>query len=107
MAVVGMAANPSGAPAGRHRPGHMLPRHARGEVEGARGRAALPLPVEMSVADRHHGTRRFVTPTDSVAAARSNVAPEIFRAVTRTLLLDQTWQSSTNAMLLVSSEASA
>ena len=30
-----------------------------------------------------------------------------FRAVTRTLSFDQTWQSSTKAMLLVSSEASA
>jgi len=34
-------------------------------------------------------TRRFTTPTDSVAAARSNVAPEKFRAITRTVLLVQ------------------
>jgi len=32
-------------------------------------------------------TRRFTIPTDSVAVARSNVAPEIFRAITRTVLL--------------------
>jgi hypothetical protein len=37
-----------------------------------------------------HGTRRFATPTDSVAAARSNVAPEMFRAITRTVLFDHT-----------------
>ena len=37
-----------------------------------------------------HGTRRFTTCTHSVAAARSNVAPEIFRAMTRTVLFDQT-----------------
>jgi len=36
------------------------------------------------------GARRFTTPTDSVAvAARSNVAPEKFRAITRTVLLVQ------------------
>ncbi len=44
---------------------------------------------EMFLADRHHGIRRFTTCTDSVAAARSNVAPEIFRAITRTALLVQ------------------
>ena len=37
-----------------------------------------------------HGTRRFTTPTDSVAAARSNVAAEMCRAITRTVLFDQT-----------------
>ncbi len=31
----------------------------------------------------------MVTCADSVAAARSNVAPEIFRAITRTVLLVQ------------------
>ena len=35
-----------------------------------------------------------VTPTDSVAAARSNVAPEMFRAITRTVLFDHTAASS-------------
>ena len=54
-----------------------------------------------------YGTRRFTTCTDNAAAARSTVDALTFRAVTRTLLFDQTWQSSTNAMLLVSSEASA
>jgi len=41
-----------------------------------------------------HGTRRFTTPTDSVAAVRSNVAAEMFRAITRTVLLDHTAASS-------------
>jgi hypothetical protein len=54
-----------------------------------------------------HGTRRFTTCTDSAADARSTVEALTFRAVTRTLLFDHTWQSSTKAMLLVSSEASA
>jgi len=36
-----------------------------------------------------HATRRFDTPTDSVAATRLNVAPEIFRAITRTVSSDQ------------------
>ena len=40
------------------------------------------------------GARRFATPTDRAAAARSNVAPEMFRAITRTLLFDQTAASS-------------
>ena len=41
-----------------------------------------------------HGTRRFVACTASGAAARSNADALTFRAVTRTLLFDQTWQSS-------------
>ena len=46
MAVVGMAANPSGAhQAGRHRAGQII-----GEAEGACGWAARPLPVEMCLA---------------------------------------------------------
>ena len=40
------------------------------------------------------GTRRFVTPTESIAAARSKVAPEMFRAITRTVLFDHTAASS-------------
>ncbi|WP_419898217.1 hypothetical protein [Roseomonas sp. USHLN139] len=40
-------------------------------------------------------------------AARSTVDALTFRAVMRTLLLDNTWQSSTKAMPLVSSEVSA
>lgn len=51
--------------------------------------------------------RRFVTCTASAAAARSTVDALTLRAVTRTLLFDQTWQSSMKAMLLVSSDASA
>jgi hypothetical protein len=35
-----------------------------------------------------HATRRFVTCTDSVAAVRSNVATEMFLAITRTVLFD-------------------
>jgi len=46
MAVVGMAANPSGAhQAGRHRAGQMLPGMPGGEAEGARGCAARSLPA--------------------------------------------------------------
>jgi len=44
----------------------------------------------MSFGEGFHGTRRFPTPTDKVTAARSNVAPEMFRAITRTVLFDQT-----------------
>lgn len=42
----------------------------------------------------HHGIRRFTTPTDSFVAARSNVAPEMFRVITRTVLFDHTAASS-------------
>ena len=54
-----------------------------------------------------HGTRLLLTCTASGAAVRSTVDALTFRAVTRTLLFDHTWQSSTKAMQLVSSEASA
>ena len=37
-----------------------------------------------------YATLRFTTPTESVAAARSNVAPEMLRAITRTVLFDHT-----------------
>jgi hypothetical protein len=58
MAVVGMAANPSGAhQAGRHRAGQIL-----GEAEGACRWAARPLPVEMCVGKQRYGTLHFVTP---------------------------------------------
>jgi hypothetical protein len=43
---------------------------------------------------RPHGTLRFVTCIDSGAAARSTVDALTLRAVTRTLLFDQIWQSS-------------
>lgn len=51
--------------------------------------------------------RSITTCTASGAAARSTVDALTFRAVTRTLLFDHTWESSTKAMLLLSSEASA
>ncbi len=38
---------------------------------------------------RDHGIRRFVTATDSVAAPRSKVEPEMLRASTRTVSPDQ------------------
>ncbi len=41
------------------------------------------------------------------AAARSTVDALMLRAVTRTWSFEHTWQSSTKAMLLVSSDASA
>ena len=41
-----------------------------------------------------YGTRRLTTCADSVVAARSNVAPEMFRAITRTVLFDHTAASS-------------
>ncbi len=47
-----------------------------------------------------HPTRLFTTCTCSGAAGRSTVDRLTFRAVTRTLSFDQTWQSSTKAMLL-------
>jgi hypothetical protein len=54
-----------------------------------------------------HCTRRFTICTCSAAAGRSTVDRLTFRAVTLTLSFDQTWQSSTKAMLLVLSDASA
>ena len=44
----------------------------------------------MGTAIPHH----FTTQTDSVTAAKSNVAPEMFRAITRTVLFDHTAASS-------------
>jgi hypothetical protein len=41
-----------------------------------------------------YGTRRLATPTDSVAAAKANVAPEMVRVITRTVLFDHTAASS-------------
>ena len=48
----------------------------------------------MLIDEGGHGTRRFATRTDSVAAARSNVAAEMLRAITRTVLFDHTAASS-------------
>ncbi|HEV7265955.1 MAG TPA: hypothetical protein VGN83_13690 [Falsiroseomonas sp.] len=52
-----------------------------------------------------HGTRRFITCTDSVAAARSMVVFDTLRASTRTVLLDQAVASSSGNRLAVASEA--
>ncbi len=41
-----------------------------------------------------HATRLFVSPTDTDAAARSTVAAEVFRAMTRTVLYDHTRAST-------------
>ena len=38
--------------------------------------------------NQRHGNLRFTTPTDSIVATRSNVAVEIFRSITRTVLFD-------------------
>ena len=55
--------------------------------------ARLVLIVVAFIGVRHsplcYRARRFTTPTDSVAAARSNVAPEMLRALTRTVLFVQ------------------
>ena len=48
-----------------------------------------------------HGTRRFTTRTERASEARSTVDTLTFRAVTRTILFDHTWQSNTKAMLLL------
>ena len=85
----------------------MFPGMPGGEAEGARCCAARSLPVWMSIVEGRQGTRRFSTCTDNAAAARSTVEALTFPAVTRTLLFDHTWQSSTKAILLVSSDASA
>ena len=91
MAVVGMAADPSGAHhAGRHRAGHMFASARR--AEGRRGCVVgrrTPPHISMAFMCGRQETRRFSNPTNSVAAAGSNVAPEKFRAITRTVLLVQ------------------
>ena len=81
MAVVGMAANPSGA----HQAGRNMAGQDGWSVPSMLIRLGTPIPP--IVGGSGHGARRFTTPTDSVAAARSNVAPEMFRAITRTVLL--------------------
>jgi hypothetical protein len=97
----GDGGEPAGAhQAGRHWAGPMFPGMPGKEAEGARCCAARSLPVWMSIVEGRHGTRRFITCTDSAAKARSTVEALTFRAVTRTLLFNQTWQSSTKAMLL-------
>ncbi len=49
----------------------------------------------------------FAACTCSAATDKSTVVRIIFRAATRTLSFELTWQSNTKAMLLVSSDASA
>ncbi len=72
----------------------MLPGMPGKEAEGARCCVARSLPVEMSIGEGRHGTLRFTALTESVAAAKSKVAPEMFRAITRTVLFDHTAASS-------------
>jgi hypothetical protein len=67
----------------------------------------LDAPIPSIVGGSGHGTRRFATPTDSVAAARSNVAPEMFRAITRTVLFDHTAASSSMNRVDDTSDAAA
>jgi hypothetical protein len=43
---------------------------------------------------QHHGTRRFASPIDSVAAVRSSVVAEMFCAITHTVLFDHTFPLS-------------
>lgn len=50
------------------------------------------LPPRRETLSRVHEMCRLVTCTASGAAARSTVEALTFRAVTRTLLFDQTWQ---------------
>jgi hypothetical protein len=57
---------------------------------------------------RYYGTLRFVTCTDSVAAARSKVAEgEMLRAITRTVLVVQAAASSSTKRVEEASAASA
>lgn len=74
---------------------------------GAKGCGGVAAPLSATTRSQAHGIRLFVACTANGAADRSTVDALTFRAVTRTLLFDQTWQSRTKAMLLVSSEASA
>ena len=69
-----------------------------GSLQHRAGHAVLG---PLSAAQNEH------TRTDSGGAARSTVEALTFRAVTRTLFLDQTWRLRIMAMLLLSSEASA
>ena len=63
-------------------------------MERAQQVAAVGHAYPLLAGQTGHGTCRFATPTDSVAAARSNVAAEMFRAITRTVLFDHTAASS-------------
>jgi hypothetical protein len=95
-------------PAGPQKGRRHAARHAENSGEGGAGCCVTrSFPVKMSMGAERHARRHLVTCTDRPAAARSTVDALTFCAVTRTLLLDQTWQSSTKAMLLVSRDASA
>ena len=67
--------------------------HAAGQPKAVVDKAVVPrsapLPVSLVCMGSHHGTGR-PPPTDSLATARSNVATEMFRAITRTVLFDHT-----------------
>ena len=65
-------------------------------VTGARdtGCALLPVQPRNPKSEVAHGTRRFIACTDSVTAARSNVAAEMSRAITCTVLFDRTAASN-------------
>jgi DNA-binding CsgD family transcriptional regulator len=65
-------------------------------VTGARdtGCALLPVQPRKPKSEVAHGTRRFIACTDSVTAARSNVAAEMSRAITCTVLFDRTAASN-------------
>lgn len=54
-----------------------------------RGAARRSVAGRRPLIARRYGTRRFATDTDSIAAARSNVAAEMFLAITRTVSFDQ------------------
>ncbi len=71
--------------------------------------AGAPLPCigGLKIQSSRQGTRRFVTLTESVAAARSNVAAEMFRAITRTVLFDHTAASSSMKRVDDTSDACA
>jgi hypothetical protein len=51
------------------------------------------------------GIRCFATPTDCVAGAKSNVAADIFRVTTRTVLVDHTAASSSTKRVDDTSDA--
>lgn len=56
---------------------------------------------------RAHSALRFVTATGKVAPQRSKAPPEMLRAITRTVLFDQTNASISTTRVEEASEASA
>jgi hypothetical protein len=65
------------------------------------------LPTSIAFRCGRQGTRCFVTLTDSVASAWSNVAVETFRAIKRTVLFDHTAASSSMKRIEDTSDAFA